>query len=195
MSKEHDEAVQAYKEGKIDVGITLTNGKWTICGVFNGKLDWMDLPVIEESVGECNGEDYDDCRSCKEFHECYPEDDEQGCDGCSSCDNSRRLGKNGFCAAPGATYCVDDCTSCSKYEECSKAEEFCQAEKCPQCGNSLGQCAECGCEEEIECPRTGTNRCAKFDKDKCAGCSHYEVCDEQGCDGCSSCESNDDEEK
>jgi len=160
MSKEHDEAVRAYKEGKIDVGITLTNSKWTICGVFNGKLDWMDLPVGDEV-----------------------------------CDNSRRLGKNGFCAAPGATYCVDDCVSCSKYEECSKAEEFCQAEKCPQCGNSLEQCAECGCEEEIECPRTGTNRCAKFDKDKCAGCSHYEVCDEQGCDGCSSCESNDDEEK
>lgn len=174
-NKEHDEAVQAYKEGKIDTGINLSNGKWTICGVFKGKLSFTDLPTLDVEnkdikqprcceEGDC---DYEDCRGCEQYNECY--DNEA----------NRRLGKNGFCAAPGATYDVDECAGCPNYNGCSEAEKFCEAEKCPQCGNSLEQCAECGCEEE-ECPRTGTNQCAKFDKNKCAECPHYEICDDEG---------------
>ena len=43
-TKEHDEFLQAQKDCTLDAGIGLCNGKWTICGVFNGKLSWTDLP-------------------------------------------------------------------------------------------------------------------------------------------------------
>jgi len=81
MSKEHDEAVQAYKDGKIDVGMTLTNGKWTICGVFKGKLSWIDLPIVKEHQVGCKGKDYGDCRSCEHYEGCY-EEEEGHCDTC-----------------------------------------------------------------------------------------------------------------
>jgi len=51
-NKEYQEAIEAYKQGKIDTGMTCTNGKWTICGVFKGKLSWMDLPIIMENEPE-----------------------------------------------------------------------------------------------------------------------------------------------
>jgi len=55
-SKEHDEFLQAQKDNLLDTGIANYNGRWTISGVFNKKLDWMDLPnpddPIEESLAE-----------------------------------------------------------------------------------------------------------------------------------------------